>query len=369
MSRYRLTCAAALAPLLLATACGTLPGAGPSPGALKAAPDVDVVSVTPAMAEAMAAKEARAQADAVAHALDALGTTTTPPAFTFGPGAAMTLTLWSFSPKPGAEDGPQPTALGSHTVAADGTILLPYAGQVRLAGLTLGQAQAALTRRFEALGLFYKPSIAIDVGAVPQGSVLVTGAVGAPKSLAWPPQGLTLGEALTQALGDGNSLFGEGDATTTSATATRVAVLRGDRTVAELPIAAALEQKIPLRPDDRILVRKSPAVQVAVLGAGIQGNSVQRFAEVPTLTQVLGRAAGLNANSANDHAVFVLRRREGEKPVLYDFAWNKAQGVVAANSFPVENGDLVYVAEAPIISVQRVINILFQVALPAQVFK
>ena len=43
--------------------------------------------------------------------------------------------------------------------------------------------------------------------------------------------------------------------------------------------------------------------------------------------------------------------------------------MIASHRFPLENGDMVYVAEAPILSVQRVINILFQLALPAQVLQ
>ena len=74
--------------------------------------------------------------------------------------------------------------------------------------------------------------------------------------------------------------------------------------------------------------------------------------------------------SANDHAIFILRRNtNGKKPTVYDFAWNKVDGLVAAQNFPLENGDVVYVAEAPIVSVQKAIGILFQLALPAQVLK
>jgi polysaccharide export outer membrane protein len=62
-----------------------------------------------------------------------------------------------------------------------------------------------------------------------------------------------------------------------------------------------------------------------------------------------------------------MRPRQNERPTLYDFAWNHVQGLVASQDFEVENGDLVYVAEAPIVPVQRVVSILFELALPAEV--
>ncbi len=116
-------------------------------------------------------------------------------------------------------------------------------------------------------------------------------------------------------------------------------------------------------------MRKSAAVQVTVLGAGVKSDGVQGFAEEPPLSTVLARASGLDENVANNHAVFVLRQRRNDRPVLYDFSWDKAEGLIASRQFPLQNGDVVYVAAAPIISIERVINILFQLALPAQTLK
>ena len=369
MSAPRLARGASLFLLLATAACGILPGAGPSLGTMKDSKAVEVVRVTPADAYDRAAALDREESAAIDRALAALQKPASEPSFTFGPGARIAMTLWSFSPRPGVTTGPAPTALGSYTVAADGAVLLPYVGKISLSGLTLQQAQDLVAKRFEALGLFQKPSVSIDVASSPQGQVLVTGAVGQPKAISWQPAGMTLAEALTQALGDGAALLGqEGNGPGRTVT-TKVLVFRRQNPPVELPISAALERAIALQPGDRIVVRKEPAVEVTVLGAGVQGNGVFDFDRVPTLSEAIARGAGLNANAANDHAVFVLRERKGARPVLFDFSWNKAQGLVASHRFPLQSGDLVYVAEAPIVSVQRVINILFQVALPAQVLK
>ena len=362
-------CGTGLAAALLLSACGTLSGGGPSVKTLQSSPSVDVVNVTPALAASLADALDASNSAAIAHALQILRPSSNVPAVLFGPGSQMSVTIWSFSPRPGAAAGPQPTPLGAFTVTANGTILLPYLGEVKVAGLDLQQAQSELTRRYASLGLFQKPSVSIEANEIPQGRILVTGSIGQPKVIPWPPQGITLAEALTESLGNGADLLAQDNDARGHSEAISVRVFRAYGPSTSLPISVALEQNIPLRPDDRIIVKKAPAVEVTVLGPGMQGNGVFDFAHVPTLSEALARGAGLNANAANDHAVFVMRERTGTRPVLYDFAWNKAQGLVASHRFPLQSGDLVYVAEAPIVSVQRVINILFQATLPVQVAK
>ena len=369
MRARRIAIPAALGALALLAGCGTLSGAGPSVDTMRASKALDVVRVTPVEAGAEAEALAHNQAAVVAQALASLSAQGPVSPTTFSPGAQLGVVLWSYSPRPDLAAGPAATPLGQVAVAADGTVFLPYLGQVKLAGLTLKQAQRELARRYAALGLFQKPSITISAGFNPQGGVLVTGSLGAPKKITWPAEGLTLADALTQSLGDGAVLLGHDDPTPDHYVPLNVTVLRRGGVRAELPISIALSQSIALRPADRIIVTKAPLLKVTVLGAGVQSNGVFAFAHTPTLSEVLARGAGLNANAADDHAVFVLREHQGAKPVLYDFSWNKPQGLVASHRFSMMNGDLIYVAEAPIVSMKRVADILFQVALPAQVLK
>ncbi|WP_244321907.1 polysaccharide biosynthesis/export family protein [Burkholderia reimsis] len=293
-------------------------------------------------------------------------------AFTFAPGDALRLQVWTISPWPGS-DSPQgvsnaPTSidLGDYTVSEAGKIDLPYVGPTSIQGLTLDAAQTAIARKFAALGILQSPSAKISVTSTPQGSVLVTGAIGAPKSLPWTPAGLSLASALTQALGNGADLIGSANGQRSDSLATQVTVVRKGASVT-LPLDEALTQQIALAPGDRVLVRRAPLVRVTVVGGGAHKNGELDFAHVPTLAEVLASASGLDANAADDHAVFVLEEPvQGERPVLYNFAWNKLEGLVASHKFPIKDGDMVYVAEAPIVPVQRALSILFQLAVPVQ---
>lgn len=369
MTVPRIAVAGGFAALTLLSACDILSGAGPSTDALQNMPDVDIVNVTPTQSAAMADGVQTANDAAVRRALVSLQTVVQAPQFAFGPGTKVSVTLWSFSPRPGLASGPSSTPLGAFTVDGDGVILLPYVGTARLTGQSLQQAQDLLARRYASLGMFQSPSVSLALISVPQGQILVTGAIGQPKAISWRPGGMTLAEALTTSLGDGASLLAQNGDAQGHFEAISVTVLRTGAVPAQLPISVALEQNVPLQPGDRVVVRKAPAVEVSILGAGIQNSGVFDFAHVPTLSEVLARGAGLNANTADDHAVFVLREHGGTRPVLYNFSWNKAQGLIASHEFPMESGDLVYVAEAPIVPIQRVINLLFQAALPAQFIK
>ena len=249
------------------------------------------------------------------------------------------------------------------------TCLLPYIGKAEIRGLTLAEAQADITRRYAALRTLMSPSAIIKVASAPHESIIVTGALGNPKSIPWTPAGVTLAQALTEALGDGASVLGptSGEASgSPSTTSVRVTVLRAQGAPVAIPISVALEQRIALMPGDRIVVKKAPTLKVSILGGGVKANGIYGFADTPSLSDAIAQASGLDTNAANAHAVFVLRQREGQRPVLYDFAWNQPQGLVASRRFPLKDGDLVYVAEAPIVSIQKVIGILYQVALPAQ---
>lgn len=355
--------------LLLAAGCAALPGAGPSTAEMKRGPDVDIVRVTPEAAASASTAATAAGVTKVDRALAQLRSPSPAAEFRFAGGDVIDVTLWSFSPWPGGSNGvPGAIQLGSFTLPADGAIMLPYAGRVALSGLTLAQAQDAVSRQYAAKRILESPTATIRLAASPGSDILVTGSVGQPKSLPWTPAGLTLAQAISQSLGDGNAVLGQGDLSR-SDSAVRVAVLRGDAPPVELPVAVALEQRIPLRAGDRVVVRKAPALEVTVMGGGARKDGVFGFSKQTMLSNVLAEASGLDSGAADSHAVFVLRRQAGGRPQLYDFAWNRAQGLIAAHEFPMEDGDLVYVAEAPIVSVQRVIGILFQVTLPAQVLK
>ncbi|WDD90756.1 polysaccharide biosynthesis/export family protein (plasmid) [Burkholderia sp. FERM BP-3421] len=342
---------------------------------MKSSQDVDIVNVTPVLAQQRAAAEAARHQTVLLQSLASLSGEKHHGGFTFAPGDALHVQVWTISPWPGsdsqqgASNVPSSIDLGNYTVSGAGMIDLPYVGPTSIRGLTLDAAQTTIAHRYAGLGILQSPSAKISVTSSPQGSIVVTGAIGAPRILPWTPAGLSLASALTQALGSGTDLTGSTNGQSGDSMATQVTVIRNGESVT-LPLNEALAQKIALAPDDRILVKRAPLVRVTVVGGGVHKNGELNFAHVPTLAEVLASASGLNANAADDHAVFVLEETSlGKRPVLYNFAWNKLEGLVASHRFPIKDGSMVYVAEAPIVSVERAVSILFQLAVPVQAAK
>jgi polysaccharide export outer membrane protein len=356
--------------------CASLPSAGPKAADLSGAGDIRLVDVTPSYAEAARARVRSSEEARLLASLSRLPPTQAPTRTKFEAGDTLHVDLLTISPWSGGTNSggmnmtPSQINLGEYTVGPGGTITLPYAGRVSVAGLDVPQVQSMLSGRFASLGIMQNPAIKVDADSVPQGSVIVTGAVGSPKTIQWSPAGMTLAQALTMSLGNGTDLLTSNRSHGESRSATEVSIFRGDAKPVRLPMSAALEHVIPLERGDRIVVTRSPAVKVAVLGAGVSKDGEYDYAQPPTLAEVLAQASGLNDSVADDHAVFVLSQgHAGAKPTVYNFAWNKVDGLVASQDFPIENNEVVYVAEAPIIPVQRAVSLLFQLALPAQVFK
>ena len=129
---------------------------------------------------------------------------------------------------------------------------------------------------------------------------------------------------------------------------------------------AALESEIPLRPNDQVVLEHQPVVRVQCLGGGWAQDTVQSFDDIPSLSKVVASGGGLNAQTAQGASVFIL---SADRSVIYQFKWNSLSGLQAAQNFPVRNGDIVYIASAPIVRIQQVTNILFSAAYPVATAK
>lgn len=352
------------------SAC-SLPNAGPLAGAVEDTKGIETISVTPELAldmtEQLKAEEQKKIADALAILSSA------PPAkeYLLQPGDTLDISLWSFSdgsnttPTAPVMSGPQATKLGTFQIDTAGTITLPYAGRILIANHTSAAARDIIAKRYERLGIVHAPDITITSSAS-QNGIIVTGSTGEPKVLSWNPGGISLARAITLTLGNGTSTLSENSALDTSTNAISAAIFRDGKEV-DLPIPDALNRDIPLRPADKIIIRREPAVQVTVIGGGITRDGLYGFSKPQRLAAIIAGAQGLNPNAANSTRIFVFRQQKDQKPVLYIFSWKDGNGLIAAQRFPVKDSDIVYVAESPIVPVSRVLNTIFQMALPATI--
>lgn len=349
-----------------------LPNAGPSAQSVTQVKGVDLVWMTAERARKMS-QDIRAQEDlALNTALTKLEHAPALHEYRLAPGDMVSVSLWSFATggAPTSEtagtSAPQQTRLGDFQVDMEGTISLPYAGRTKIEGMTTEQARSCIASRFRHLGVMHGSDVTISSTQV-QNGIEVTGMIGSPKILSWNPGGLSLSRAITLALGDGSSALGNAGSQTDNDKAITATIIRQSDSVL-IPINEALTRTIPLRPADKIIIDKAPVAQVTVIGGGITRNGLYGFSENPSLASTIARASGLNPNAANRTRIFVFRQDASlSKPTLYVFSWAVGEGLVAAQRFIMKNRDIVYVAESPIVPISRVINTIFQLALPATI--
>lgn len=383
---------------VLALGACSLPNTGPTVSAMSNTTGVSVIDVTPALVQQMSLAAKTASEKRKDDAIQAISAISSTGDHVLSPGDSVSIKLWTFSPFPGASasgdssssgsGGLNEAPLGTFEIATDGTVELPYARKVRISGLTMQQAQAAISNRYTGLGILQRPAVSVTPpgaggassnGPVNEGDadgIIVTGTVGNPRILPWNSGGMTTARALTLALGSAGSNMESHDGNESSNgshPAISVDVSRNGHKLASLPMDVALEQDIPLQPRDHLIVTRRPAVHATVIGGGAKKVGNYGFSDTPTLAEVIAEGQGLDAATADDTAIFVYRTQPNADgsltPRLYRLAWNRGASIMSAQNFPIEDHDVVVIGEAGIVPVTRVLSLIFQMGVMASIAK
>jgi len=97
----------------------------------------------------------------------------------------------------------EPDVAVQRRVDGSGEVPVPLLGGVKVAGLTLAEAQSEIARRYKADEIFIRPEVVVSVVEYSPKEVLVLGQVGKQGKLALPPEatGMSIVEAVTGAGG------------------------------------------------------------------------------------------------------------------------------------------------------------------------
>jgi polysaccharide biosynthesis/export protein len=113
----------------------------------------------------------------------------------------------------------------------------------------------------------------------------------------------------------------------------------------------------------------------SVFGATGRNDLITFDAEKLTLSQALAKSHGLNDDLANSQGVFLFRyepvsvvraldqpvatrTQDGTSPVAYRFDFADANSYLLADQFPVRDKDIIFVADAAAVLVQKVFTVL-----------
>ena len=301
-----------------------------------------------------------------------------PPSPLIGVGDSVTVTVWEaaagglFSAPAlgGVTTGSHSSVIPDQVVARDGSITVPYAGRIRVVGLTPPQIEAAIVERLS--GKAIEPQALVSVSRNISNTVTVTGEVTAGARVPLSTRGDRILDVIASAGGIRAPVH-----------STFIALTRGN-TTAQVPMQALLSnprENVYLRPGDILTAVLDPQSFTA-FGSTLRNALVNFDAVGITLEEAVAKAGGLLDLSADPQGVFVLRvepasvarQLNPEYPiapgqqlvnVVYRVNLKDAGTYFLARRFPVRNKDVIYVAASPSTELQKALGLFNTLVGPA----
>ena len=362
---------------VLLSSCSSVPTSGPSRSQVdKAATGpnpagIQIVDVTDEIARTLFAERRIGDFSAT------LGNST---AFQqeLGVGDTIEVSIWEAPPATlfgagqldakGGSSNARVTVLPDQTIDGDGTINVPFAGQLKAVGRTPSQLQRDITARLK--GIAHDPQVLVKLSRNATSYATVVGDVASSNRMPLSARGERLLDALAFAGGVKQPV----DKIT-------LQVTRGS-TVASLPLESVIRdprQNVPLKAGDVVTALFQP-YSFTALGATGRNEEISFEAQGITLAQALARSGGLLDARSDAQGVFIFRLEDakalnwpvspvrvtadGKVPVVYRIDLRDPNSFFVAQSFMMDNKDLLYVSNAPIAEVQKFLNVLFSIAYP-----
>ena len=357
--------------------CAGIPTSGPSTKdineAVKKTRDVgiQIVDVTPQIAERLT-KE-RKQDDFA----KLLGTQSSYND-AFGIGDIVNISIWeaapstlfgSSTPSDNMVSSPSPvTNLPQQMVDKNGLIDVPFAGRIKAAGKTPAQLSVEIERKLK-----YKANQPQVLARLAQNSTSYVTVIGdIPNSLRM--QLTPKGERVLDAIASAGGIRQPVNKMT-------VQITRG-KEVASLPLETVIKspiENVPLKANDVVTLLYQP-FSFTTLGAVGQTHEVNFEVQGITLAQVLSRSGGLEDSRSDARGVFIFRfekpnalswpeqpvktRADGRVPVIYRFNLKDPETLFIAQNFMIDDKDLLYISNAPVADMQKLVNVVFSFLYP-----
>lgn len=247
------------------------------------------------------------------------------------------------------------TVLPTVNVAQDGTVFIPYAGNVHIAGMSLSEAREAIE---QALAKLSSSSLqaTLHYTAGENSSIDIIGGVVRAGTYPLGAQGETVLSLLSKAGGALPSLNHP-----------ELVLLRaGHRYEIWLEdLVKSPRRDIPLRGGDKITISPDKRFFQA-FGATGREELVYFNRSTITARESLSMVGGLSDTRANLKGLLVLReypvsavgRGPTHERVIFTFDMTSADGLFSANRFDIKPGDLVLATESAIASANTVIGLI-----------
>jgi polysaccharide export outer membrane protein len=287
-----------------------------------------------------------------------------PAPYSIQPGDILSIVVWDHPELTASHDnaGTQTqagndssgTTPGGFVVDHNGVIQFPFAGAMKVAGLTEAQARSALSSKIAKY--IRNPDVTLRVQSYRSKRVYVDGEVKTPGQVPITDIPMTLMEAINRAGG-----------MTPSADQSEVSVTRDGKTyrvnLAQMMQNGKNPATIMLANGDVVRVGSRDDNKVFVTGEVVTPKSLQMRNGRLTLNEALGEAGGINPQTGNGEQVYVVRNATAKEPVVYHLNARTPAGLAIAQEFELKPQDVVYVDAAPLATWHRVVSLIFPSAL------
>ena len=300
------------------------------------------------------------------------------PSQVIGVGDAVSVTIWeaaagglfSAPALAGVSAGSHSAVIPDQVVARDGSITVPYAGRIRVSGLTPPQVEEAIVKNLS--GKAIEPQALVTVSRNISNTVTITGEVTQGARVPLTSRGDKILDIVASAGG-----------IRVPAHETFISLTRDNQT-ATVPFQALLarpQENIFVRPNDLLTLVREPQTYTAFGSTG--RNSVVPFDAIGiSMEEAVAKVGGLIDAQADAQGVFVLRAEPASiareidpkypiQPgqqivnVVYRANMKDTNSYFLARRFAMRNKDILYVAASPINELQKALGVVGAAFQPA----
>jgi polysaccharide biosynthesis/export protein len=294
-----------------------------------------------------------------------------PPQPKIGVGDSVVVSIWEAaggglfgaSPTDHVSTGTRSVTIPEQIVTQDGAISVPFGGRIQVAGRLPLEVQRTIEQRLAEKAI--EPQAIVTVIRSVTNSATVTGEVVSGARLPLSVRGDRLLDLIALAGGAKAPVY-----------ETFVRLSR-DGITATIPMEALVSdpsENIYVQPGDVLTLVRLPQ-SFTVFGATGTNSQIPFTAERMTLIEALAKAGGLQDQRADPAGVFLFRFEpprivkalgrpqlgsgpEGSTPVVYRLDLREAKSYFLAQRFPIEDKDIVYVANADLNEIQKFFTLL-----------
>jgi polysaccharide biosynthesis/export protein len=298
-----------------------------------------------------------------------------PPSPRIGVGDSVVVSIWeaaggglfTSSPTDSVSTGSHSATLPEQVVGSDGAITVPFAGRIAVAGLRPVQVQHAIERHLADKAI--DPQVIVRVVKSVANTATVTGEVRAGGRVPLSLRGDRLLDVIARAGGARSAIY-----------ETFVRLSR-DGVTATMPMQTLVSdpgENVYAWPGDVLTLVREPQ-SFTVFGAAGTNAEVNFGSDKMTLVEALAKAGGLQDARSDPAGVLLFRRErpqiaralgplppgpDGTVPVVYRLDLTQAKSYFLAQAFPIEDKDIIYIANAQLTELQKFFALLNTLTAP-----